>query len=236
MHTFDPPDTSFAKFTLPFPATRVEIGHHSHHYSHHHHHHGHHQVFYVLSDESGDVFCCGSPSHKYCCTRRDQVLQQEMEGWVGHLGLGQKVKQVNHIGLESSSSSSSSSSWCLSLLRQTDRCDRGDRGSRDCYSPPRHRLLRLLPLVGHQQLIVSSFLFWRLDLINQLERNYATQLHLCKFMRFLCVYHYHTFCLSITITLSQVPSQPTQAGGRQSGWGPVGAGLQVGQRSWNRFF
>ena len=34
----------------------------------------------VSSDESGDVFCCGSPSHKYCCTRRDQVLQQEMEG------------------------------------------------------------------------------------------------------------------------------------------------------------
>ena len=100
VHTFDPPDTSFAKFTLPFPATRVEIGHHSHHYSHHHHHHGHHQVFYVLSDESGDVFCCGSPSHKYCCTRRDQVLQQEMEGWVGHLGQTQKNEQVDQLGPE----------------------------------------------------------------------------------------------------------------------------------------
>jgi len=39
------------------------------------------------SDESGDVFCCGSPSHKYCCTRRDQVLQQEMEGLTVAIGI-----------------------------------------------------------------------------------------------------------------------------------------------------
>jgi len=39
------------------------------------------------SDESGDVFCCGSPSHKYCCTRRDQVLQQEMEGLTVAIGV-----------------------------------------------------------------------------------------------------------------------------------------------------
>ena len=107
MHTLDPPDTSSEKF----PATRVEIGHHYHHYDHHHHHHGHHQVFCVLSDESGDVFCCGSPSHKYCCTRRDQVLQQEMEGWVGHIRLGQKVEQILVLNKKLNKSWSWTKSW-----------------------------------------------------------------------------------------------------------------------------
>ncbi len=27
------------------------------------------------SDESQDVFCCGSDTHKYCCTKKDQVIQ-----------------------------------------------------------------------------------------------------------------------------------------------------------------
>lgn len=39
------------------------------------------------SDQSVDVFCCGSPSHKYCCTKRDQVLQEEMEGLTVMIGV-----------------------------------------------------------------------------------------------------------------------------------------------------
>ena len=30
------------------------------------------------SDESQDVFCCGSEVHKYCCTKKDQVIQAEV--------------------------------------------------------------------------------------------------------------------------------------------------------------
>ena len=26
-----------------------------------------------------DVFCCGTPTHKYCCTKKDQVIQTEVE-------------------------------------------------------------------------------------------------------------------------------------------------------------
>jgi hypothetical protein len=38
--------------------------------------------FYAIfsaSDESQDVFCCGTDSHKYCCTKKDQVVQAEVE-------------------------------------------------------------------------------------------------------------------------------------------------------------
>ena len=31
------------------------------------------------SDESQDVFCCGSETHKYCCTKKDQVIQSEVQ-------------------------------------------------------------------------------------------------------------------------------------------------------------
>ena len=31
------------------------------------------------SDESQDVFCCGNEYHKYCCTKKDQVIQSEVE-------------------------------------------------------------------------------------------------------------------------------------------------------------
>ena len=33
----------------------------------------------TASDESQDVFCCGTDSHKYCCTKKDQVVQAEVE-------------------------------------------------------------------------------------------------------------------------------------------------------------
>ena len=32
------------------------------------------------SDQTVNVFCCGSDSHKYCCTKKDQMIQDEMEG------------------------------------------------------------------------------------------------------------------------------------------------------------
>jgi len=32
------------------------------------------------SDQTVNVFCCGSDSHKYCCTKKDQIIQDEMEG------------------------------------------------------------------------------------------------------------------------------------------------------------
>ncbi|XP_023320193.1 protein shisa-4 [Eurytemora carolleeae] len=36
--------------------------------------------FYCPSmEDSIDVFCCGSPTHKYCCTKKDQVIQTEVE-------------------------------------------------------------------------------------------------------------------------------------------------------------
>ncbi len=31
------------------------------------------------SDESPDVFCCGSENHKYCCTKKDQVIQAQVQ-------------------------------------------------------------------------------------------------------------------------------------------------------------
>ena len=41
--------------------------------------------FYCPSmEESIDVFCCGTATHKYCCTKRDQVIQTEVEGYVIH--------------------------------------------------------------------------------------------------------------------------------------------------------
>jgi len=36
--------------------------------------------FYCPSvEDSIDVFCCGSSTHKYCCTKKDQVIQEEVE-------------------------------------------------------------------------------------------------------------------------------------------------------------
>ena len=26
------------------------------------------------------MFCCGSDTHKYCCTEQDQIIKEEMEG------------------------------------------------------------------------------------------------------------------------------------------------------------
>lgn len=31
------------------------------------------------SDESQDVYCCGTDYHKYCCTKKDQVIQAEVQ-------------------------------------------------------------------------------------------------------------------------------------------------------------
>ena len=31
------------------------------------------------SDESNDVFCCGTEIHKYCCTKKDKVIQSEVQ-------------------------------------------------------------------------------------------------------------------------------------------------------------
>ena len=31
------------------------------------------------SDESSDVFCCGTEIHKYCCTKKDKVIQSEVQ-------------------------------------------------------------------------------------------------------------------------------------------------------------
>ena len=31
------------------------------------------------SDESQDVFCCGTEYHKYCCTKKDQVIQSQVQ-------------------------------------------------------------------------------------------------------------------------------------------------------------
>jgi len=39
------------------------------------------------SDETIDVFCCGSSFHKYCCTNRDQVLQTEVENLTVCVGI-----------------------------------------------------------------------------------------------------------------------------------------------------
>ena len=32
------------------------------------------------SGENRNVFCCGSDTHKYCCTKKDQMIQEDMEG------------------------------------------------------------------------------------------------------------------------------------------------------------
>ena len=32
------------------------------------------------SEQAGSVFCCGDDSHKYCCTKKDQIVQDEVEG------------------------------------------------------------------------------------------------------------------------------------------------------------
>jgi len=39
------------------------------------------------SDETVDVFCCGSSVHKYCCTKKDQVIQEELEGLTVVIGV-----------------------------------------------------------------------------------------------------------------------------------------------------
>jgi len=37
--------------------------------------------FYCPSnDQSDTVFCCGSDTHRYCCTKKDQMIQDDMEG------------------------------------------------------------------------------------------------------------------------------------------------------------
>jgi len=44
--------------------------------------------FYCPSnDETVNVFCCGSSLHKYCCTKKDQLLQEEMEGLTVVIGI-----------------------------------------------------------------------------------------------------------------------------------------------------
>jgi len=44
--------------------------------------------FYCTNnDDLGDVFCCGSSFHKYCCTKRDQVLQTEVENLTVYVGI-----------------------------------------------------------------------------------------------------------------------------------------------------
>jgi len=32
------------------------------------------------SGENTNVFCCGTETHKYCCTKKDQMVKEEMEG------------------------------------------------------------------------------------------------------------------------------------------------------------
>ena len=32
------------------------------------------------NDDSVDVFCCGSVRHKYCCTKEEDMVQEEEEG------------------------------------------------------------------------------------------------------------------------------------------------------------
>ena len=32
------------------------------------------------SGENRNVFCCGSDTSKYCCTRKDEIIQEEVEG------------------------------------------------------------------------------------------------------------------------------------------------------------
>ena len=32
------------------------------------------------SDDNENIFCCGRPEDKFCCTKKDQVVQEEVEG------------------------------------------------------------------------------------------------------------------------------------------------------------
>ena len=32
------------------------------------------------SDDNESIFCCGTPEDKFCCTKKDQVVQEEVEG------------------------------------------------------------------------------------------------------------------------------------------------------------
>jgi len=39
------------------------------------------------SEQSGTVFCCGSDTHKYCCTTREQRVQEEVDGLTVMIGV-----------------------------------------------------------------------------------------------------------------------------------------------------
>jgi len=39
------------------------------------------------SQDTGNVFCCGSDTHKFCCTKKDQILEEEMEGLTVVIGV-----------------------------------------------------------------------------------------------------------------------------------------------------
>merc|ERR1711971_205382 len=39
------------------------------------------------SDESNDVFCCGTELHKYCCTKKDKVIQSEVQDLTVYVGI-----------------------------------------------------------------------------------------------------------------------------------------------------
>lgn len=39
------------------------------------------------SQETDNVFCCGSDTHKFCCTKKDQILEEEMEGLTVVIGV-----------------------------------------------------------------------------------------------------------------------------------------------------
>ena len=48
---------------------------------------GWHSGFYCpVSDDNINIFCCGGRDNKYCCTNKDQVVQQEVEGLTVLLG------------------------------------------------------------------------------------------------------------------------------------------------------
>lgn len=38
------------------------------------------------SDDNENIFCCGTPEDKFCCTKKDQVVQEEVEGITVLLG------------------------------------------------------------------------------------------------------------------------------------------------------
>lgn len=46
-----------------------------------------HTGFYCpVSDDNINIFCCGGLDNKYCCTKKDQVVQEEVEGLTLLLG------------------------------------------------------------------------------------------------------------------------------------------------------